>query len=79
MQTLEASLTGESLPALKSRQPVAHNAGIGDRHNMVFAGTTATYGHARAVVTAVGMRTELGRIADMLRTTRSPATPLQRE
>lgn len=79
LQTLESSLTGESLPVLKSPQPVERDAGIGDRLNMVFAGTTATYGHARAVVTAVGMSTELGRIAGMLRTTKSPATPLQRE
>jgi Ca2+-transporting ATPase len=79
LQTLEASLTGESLPVLKSPQPVERDAGIGDRLNMAFAGTTATYGHARALVTAVGMRTELGRIAGMLRTTKSPATPLQRE
>jgi len=79
LQTLEASLTGESLPALKSPEPVDHEAGIGDRLNMVFAGTTASHGHGRAVVTATGMRTELGKIAGMLRTTKSPATPLQRE
>lgn len=79
LQTLEASLTGESLPVLKSSEPVDHAAGIGDRLNMIFAGTTASYGHGRAVVTATGMRTELGKIAGMLRTTKSPATPLQRE
>ena len=79
LQTLEASLTGESVPVLKSPEPVDHDAGIGDRLNMVFAGTTASYGHARAVVTATGMRTELGKIAGMLRTTKSPTTPLQRE
>ena len=79
LQTLEASLTGESVPVLKSPEPVDRAAGIGDRLNMVFAGTTASYGHARAVVTATGMRTELGKIAGMLRTTKSPTTPLQRE
>ncbi len=79
LQTLEASLTGESLPVLKSPEPVDGAAGIGDRLNMVFAGTTASYGHARAIVTATGMRTELGKIAGMLRTTKSPTTPLQRE
>jgi Ca2+-transporting ATPase len=46
---------------------------------MVFAGTTVSYGHGRAIVTATGMRTELGQIAGMLRTAKSPATPLQRE
>ena len=54
LQTLEASLTGESVPVLKSPGPVDHAAGIGDRLNMVFAGTTASYGHGRAVVTATG-------------------------
>ena len=79
LQTLEASLTGESVPALKRPEPVDRDAGIGDRLNTVFAGTTASYGHARAVVTATGMRTELGKIAGMLRATKSPITPLQRE
>ncbi|QOY90584.1 cation-translocating P-type ATPase [Paludibaculum fermentans] len=79
LQTLEASLTGESSPVLKSAEPVESEAGIGDRLNMVFAGTTASFGHGRAVVTATGMSTELGRIAGMLKTTKSPTTPLQRE
>lgn len=79
LQTLEASLTGESLPVVKSAEPVDRTAGIGDRLNMVFAGTTASYGHARAIVTATGMRTELGKIAGMLRTAKSPTTPLQQE
>ncbi|MFN0172702.1 MAG: cation-translocating P-type ATPase [Bryobacteraceae bacterium] len=78
-QTLEASLTGESVPVHKSPEPVDHTAGIGDRLNMVFAGTAASSGHAKAVVTATGMRTELGKIAGMLRATKSPITPLQRE
>lgn len=79
LQTLEASLTGESLPVVKNSEPVDHDAGIGDRLNMVFAGTAASHGHGRAVVTATGMRTELGKIAGMLRATKSPPTPLQRE
>lgn len=79
LQTLEASLTGESLPVLKRSEPVDQAAGIGDRLSMVFAGTAASHGHARAVVTATGMRTELGRIAGMLSETKSPPTPLQRE
>src|SRR5678815_2564707 len=52
---------------------------IRDRHNMVFSGTAATYGHGTAVVTATGMRTEMGRIAGLLRETHDEATPLQRE
>ncbi|MCX6629369.1 MAG: cation-transporting P-type ATPase, partial [Candidatus Solibacter sp.] len=78
LQTLEASLTGESVPVSKSPGPVDHFAGIGDRLNMVFAGTTVSHGHGRAIVTATGMGTELGQIAGMLRAAKSPATPLQR-
>ena len=46
---------------------------------MVFSGTAATYGHGTAVVTATGMRTEMGRIAGLLKETHDEATPLQRE
>ncbi|MBL0156184.1 MAG: cation-translocating P-type ATPase [Bryobacterales bacterium] len=79
LQTLEASLTGESSPVMKCADPVEHEAGVGDRLDMVFAGTSASHGHGRAVVTATGMRTELGKIAGMLRNTKSPTTPLQGE
>ncbi len=79
LRTLEASLTGESEPVRKSPQPVEHDAGLGDRFNMVFSGTTASYGHATAVVTATGMRTEVGKIAGMLRRAKPQPTPLQRE
>ena len=66
LQTAEAALTGESLPVPKDTAPIAEEAGLGDRANMVFSGTAATYGRGRAVVTATGMRTEMGRIAGML-------------
>ena len=46
---------------------------------MVFSGTAATYGHGTAVVTATGTRTQMGRIAGLLKETRDEATPLQRE
>ena len=46
---------------------------------MVFSGTSASYGHGRAVVTATGMQTELGRIAGMLKETPEETTPLQYE
>ena len=46
---------------------------------MVFSGTAATYGHGKAIVTATGMRTEMGRIAGLLEQTADEATPLQRE
>ena len=79
LQTAEAALTGESLPVSKETAPVAEGAPLGDRHDMVFSGTAATYGRGRAVVTATGMRTEMGRIAGLLHETREERTPLQRE
>jgi Ca2+-transporting ATPase len=79
LQTAEAALTGESLPVSKDTDPIPEEAGLGDRHNMIFSGTTATYGRGRAVVTATGMQTEMGRIAGMLKATLDEATPLQVE
>jgi len=79
LQTAEAALTGESLPVSKDTGPVAAGAPLGDRHNMLFSGTAATYGRGTAVVTATGMRTEMGRIAGLLEDTAEEATPLQRE
>ncbi|RPH58397.1 MAG: cation-translocating P-type ATPase, partial [Acidobacteria bacterium] len=79
LQTAEAALTGESLPVSKDTQAIADEVPLGDRHNMVFSGTAATYGHGTAVVTATGMRTEIGRIAGLLKETHDEATPLQRE
>src|SRR5690606_12160488 len=79
LRTAEAALTGESLPVSKQVTPVDGNAPVGDRRNMVFSGTAATYGHGMAAVTATGMRTEMGRIAGLLKETRNETTPLQRE
>src|SRR3712207_9399010 len=76
---MEASLTGESLPVSKDVAPVEEEAGLGDRHNMVFTGTAATYGRGKAVVTATGMHTELGKVAGLLRRTEDETTPLQKE
>jgi P-type Ca2+ transporter type 2C len=79
LQTAEAALTGESLPVSKDIDVIADEVALGDRHNMVFSGTAATYGHGKAVVTATGMQTEMGRIAGLLKETQDEATPLQRE
>ena len=79
LQTAEAALTGESVPVAKDTRPIDDEAGVGDRHNMVFSGTAVTYGHGRAVVVATGMRTEMGRIARMLKDAPAETTPLQRE
>jgi P-type Ca2+ transporter type 2C len=79
LQTAEAALTGESLPVSKETMPITGEVGLGDRHNMLFSGTAATYGRGRAVVVATGMQTEMGRIAGMLRETKEESTPLQKE
>jgi Ca2+-transporting ATPase len=79
LQTAEAALTGESLPVAKDTRPIHEEVGLGDRHNMVFSGTAATYGHGRGVVVATGMQTEMGRIAGMLKEAPAETTPLQRE
>lgn len=79
LQTAEAALTGESLPVTKDTHVIGGEVPLGDRHNMVFSGTAVTYGHGVAVVTATGMRTEMGRIAGLLKQTHDEATPLQRE
>ncbi len=79
LQTAEAALTGESLPITKDVAAIAGEMALGDRDNMVFSGTTATYGRGRAIVVATGMQTETGRIAGMLRDVRDEPTPLQRE
>jgi Ca2+-transporting ATPase len=78
LQIEEAALTGESVPAEKHAAPLGDPAlAIGDRRNMAFAGTAATYGRGRAVVTATGMDTEFGGIARMLQTVETGRTPLQ--
>ncbi len=79
LQTAEAALTGESMPVTKDTAAIAEEVPLGDRDNTVFSGTAATYGHARAIVTATGMRTEIGRIAGLLKETQDEATPLQQE
>jgi P-type Ca2+ transporter type 2C len=79
LQASEASLTGESLPVHKDVRPIEEEVGLGDRSNMVFSGTAATYGRGRAVVTATGMQSELGKVAGLLRRTEDEATPLQKE
>ena len=79
LQTAEAALTGESLPVAKDTRPITAEVGLGDRHNMLFSGTAATYGRGQAVVTATGMQTQMGRIAGMLQAAPTETTPLQQE
>ena len=77
--TQEAALTGESLPVLKTPAALPHDAAPSDRHNMVFSGTIAISGHARALVTSTGTHTEFGKIAALLHQTEERETPLQKE
>ena len=79
LQTTEAALTGESLPVSKDAAAISGEAELADRQNMIFSGTAATYGRARAVVVATGMQTEMGRIAGMLQDVPADTTPLQKE
>jgi Ca2+-transporting ATPase len=78
LQIEEAALTGESVPVEKHADAL-EEAGlvVGDRRNMAFAGTAATYGRGRAVVTSTGMDTEFGGIARMLQSVETGRTPLQ--
>ena len=73
LQTDEAPLTGESMPVSKDARPIDGDIGIGDRRNMLYSGTVATYGRGRAVVVATGMETEVGRIAGLLEVSRERA------
>lgn len=74
----EAALTGESSASVKdARAPVARDAPLADRATMVFTGTTVMRGKGRAVVTATGVRTELGRIGEMIRSVGDQKTPLE--
>ena len=79
LKTAEAALTGESLPVSKDTAPITEEALLGDRDNMIFSGTVATYGRATAVVVATGMQTEMGHIAGMLKLTPAETTPLQKQ
>ena len=78
LKSEESALTGESVPSEKfADAEVKEKAPIGDRTNMVFSGCSITYGTALAVVTATGMKTEMGKIAGILANEEESKTPLQ--
>lgn len=75
----EAALTGESVPVVKNASLVLDKtASLGDRKNTAFMGTTVSYGRGRGVVVDTGMDTQLGMIAEMLKSVEDEQTPLQR-
>ena len=82
MKIEEAALTGESVPVSKfidiiNLAPDAKDVPLGDRKNMVYMGSTVVYGRGTAVITATGMDTEMGKIADALSNAEQGQTPLQ--
>jgi P-type Ca2+ transporter type 2C len=78
LQVEESALTGESMPVEKQTEALPDDdLSVGDRTNMVYAGTTMTYGRGRAVAVATGMHTEFGGIAQLLQTVKTGKTPLQ--
>lgn len=79
MRVQEASLTGESYPVDKSVKTLSDsNLPLGDRVNMLYMGTSVAYGRGAAIVTDTGMKTELGRIADLIQSVDSGKSPLQK-
>ncbi len=80
LRVVESALTGESNPVRKREEVVAEpDAPLGDRRNMVFAGTSVAVGRGRMIVTGTGQSTEMGKIADLLAATDDETTPLQKE
>ena len=79
LRVAEASLTGESVPVGKNVDTLAEAKALGDRANMVFNGASVTQGTGRAIVTSTGMRTQVGKIADLLQATDDDDSPLQKE
>lgn len=78
LQVDESALTGESVPVNKITQEITSDAtALGDRKNMVFSSTFVTSGRGKAIVTDIGMKTEIGKIAGMLGAQKAEPTPLQ--
>ncbi len=75
----EASLTGESLPVSKFIDVIDEDTPLAERRNMLYSGSSVVYGRGEGIVTAIGMDTELGKIATMLTDTKESLTPLQKK
>jgi len=79
LKTDEAVLTGESTPVDKVTDPVDEKAPVGDRKNMLFTATHVIYGRGKATVTSTGMKTEFGKIAEMVQAVEEEQTPLEQK
>ena len=79
LKTDEAVLTGESTPVDKKMVLVDSNTPVADRKNSVFMATHTTYGRGKAVVTSTGMKTEFGKIAELVQTMEEEETPLKQK
>lgn len=77
LKTDESALTGESLGVDKISDPLEGKLALGDQKNMVFSGSYVTYGRGVFLVTDIGMNTEVGKIASLLKNTSEKKTPLQ--
>ncbi len=77
LQVNESSLTGESTNVEKNDGTIDGDVPLADRSNMVYSGSLVTYGRALVVVTAAGMNTEIGKIADLMNSAKEKKTPLQ--
>ncbi len=76
----ESNLTGESLAVEKDAKLILNeNIALGDRKNMAYSSTIVTYGHGKGIVVAIGMDTEVGKIAQMLKSVDTEKTPLQKQ
>lgn len=78
-KVVEGMLTGESEPVLKHEEKIDEECALGDQRNMVFSGSMVVYGRATYVVTACGMKSEIGKIADLLDNAENKETPLQKK
>jgi len=79
LQVDESNLTGESKPVKKTVAKIDRSVALGDRFNMIYTGTIVTYGRGIAIVTGIGLNTQIGRIAELLTEIEEAETPLQKK